>query len=102
MSPIEPTPIRAADLPLEKLASNSHVSQQDKVAEVSRQFEAALLRQILAQTQKPVFTSTFNQDSFAAGIYRDTVCAVLADTLSASGSFGLAQSLTPTLARQLP
>ena len=39
--------VRASELPLERLAGSKEVSQKEKIAEVSRQFEAVLLRQIL-------------------------------------------------------
>ena len=39
-------------MPLEQLAANPHFTDQEKVAEVSRQFEAVLLRQILQETRK--------------------------------------------------
>jgi hypothetical protein len=51
---MEIAPIKAADVPIEQLAGNSKISDRDKVAEVSRQFEAVLLRQILQETRKSV------------------------------------------------
>jgi Rod binding domain-containing protein len=94
--------VRAADLSLEKLAVNTHISQEEKVAEVSRQFEAVLLRQIIGQIQKPIFASKFSPDSFSAGIYRDTITSTLADSISKGGTFGLAKSLQSPLTRELP
>ena len=46
--------IEASQLPLESLAGNPNVSDKEKVGEVSRQFEAVLLRQILQDIRKPV------------------------------------------------
>ena len=83
-------PVQAADLPLEKLAGNPQLSEKEKVAEVSRQFEAVLLRQILTSAQKPHFRSTYSNDSMAGGIYRDLVTAQLADGISKSGALGFA------------
>ena len=83
-------PVQAADVPLEKLAANSHISKQEKVAEASRQFEAVLLRQILSNAQKPHFPSKFSNNSMASGIYRDLVTNQLADGISRSGVLGLA------------
>ena len=37
---------------MEKLAGNTNLSQEEKIGEVSRQFEAVLLRQILQTAQK--------------------------------------------------
>ena len=91
---------RAEDLPLEKLAGNQSLSEKEKVAEVSRQFESVLLRQILGQGRKTVFHSKFNEDSMASGIYHDMATSQLADAISRSGSFGLARSLEAQLVRQ--
>lgn len=93
--------VNAADLPLDKLAANQQVSEADKVKEVSRQFEAVLVRQILAAAQKPVFASKMNPESSATGIYRDLLTDKLADTISHSKAIGLGDSLAHQLGRQL-
>ncbi len=93
--------VKAADLPLDNLARNSHVSETDKIAEVSRQFEAVLLRQILSAAQKPLLSSDQNENSASAGIYRDMLTNQLADTISHSNALGLADSLAHQLTRQL-
>jgi Rod binding domain-containing protein len=90
----------ATDLPLEKLAGNPALSEQEKVAEVSRQFEAVLLRQILGAARKTIFKSKFSEDSMASGIYQDMTTSQLADAISRSGGFGLARSLEAQLIRQ--
>jgi peptidoglycan hydrolase FlgJ len=98
------TPVQnnsAADVPIEQLAGNRVLTQQQKVAEVARQFEALLLRQILSETQKTVIPSTYTDDSTAAGIYHDMVTQQLADSISKSGTLGLAQSLERQLTQQL-
>src|SRR5690606_22109470 len=78
--------VRAADLPLDRLAASTQVPEQEKIAEVSRQFESMLLRQILSQAQKPLFTSTLMDESNTQGIYRDMVVQQLADRISEGGS----------------
>ncbi len=87
----------SADVPLERLAGNASLTEKEKVAEVSRQFEAVLLRQILTETQKPLIKSKFSDNSTAASIYRDMIGNQLADSISKTGSVGLAK----TLGRQL-
>ena len=87
---------------MENLAGNSQLSQQEKLGEVSRQFEAVLLRQILQNAQKTHFASKFSGDSATSGIYQDMVTMQLADSISKSGTFGLAQSLEKQLNRELP
>ena len=91
---------KADNLPLEKLAGNKSLSEAEKVAEVSRQFESVLLRQILGQGRKTIFKSKFNEDSMASGVYQDMATSQLADAISHSGSFGLARSLEAQLIRQ--
>ncbi len=90
-------PKLATDVPIERLTGNTHLSEAGKLAEVSRQFEAVLLRQILGDAQKKVFTSTMNSESVASGVYRDMVTDQIADSISRSGAFGLAASLNQQL-----
>ncbi len=92
--------ISAADMPLEKLAGSTQVSDREKVAEVSRQFEAVLLRQILSQAQKPLLQSSSGSGQAAAGIYQDMVTQQLADRISHGSSFGFAKVLEKQLSVQ--
>jgi Rod binding domain-containing protein len=48
-------------------------------------------RQILGEAQKPVFTSEFTDTSTAAGIYQDLITNSLADSMSKSGTLGMAK-----------
>ncbi len=92
--------IEASQLPLESLAGNTSISDADKVAEVSRQFEAVLLRQIMQDIRKPVLAPA-EGDATANGIYADMINNQLADSISRSGGFGLAQSLAAQLTHQV-
>jgi len=88
------TPIQSKDasnIPVDELAGNKHLTEEQKVAEASRQFEAIMLRQILSESQKPVITSEFTDNSTAAGIYQDYITNTLADSMSKSGTLGLAK-----------
>ena len=90
--------IRASDLPLERLATSKEVDQNDKIAEVSRQFEAVLLRQILGQAQKPLFkNSLFGGGGTTNAIYQDMITQQLADRISQGGTFGFAKVLQTQL-----
>jgi flagellar protein FlgJ len=100
VNPPQP-PLDASKLPLEALATNSRLSQGQKLTEVSRQFEAVLLRQILGEAQKPAFPSSFADSSVAGDIYRDLMTQQMADQISRSGSIGLARSLSQQLQHQL-
>jgi flagellar protein FlgJ len=99
--PIQPR-INAADLPIEQLARNPNVSQREKITETCKQFEAVLLRQILGEARKTVIASgDDDKDPTVTGIYNDMVTNQLADSISRSGTFGLAKSLEAQLVRQV-
>jgi flagellar protein FlgJ len=88
---------KADDLPPEQLAGNKLLSEQEKIHQASRQFEAILLRQILETTQKPVIKSKFADNSTAGSVYRDMVTSQLADSISKSGALGLAKTFEQQL-----
>ena len=92
--------VQAADLPLDRLAASDQVSEQEKLAEVSRQFEAILLRQILSQAQKPLFESNLVSSSSSNAIYQDLITHQLADRISEGGSFGFAKLIEKELTVQ--
>jgi len=89
--------LKASQLPPEQLANNHSLSESEKITEASRQFEALLLRQILQATQKTVIKSKFADDSAAGSIYRDMITNQLAESISKSGTFGLAKSFEQQL-----
>jgi flagellar protein FlgJ len=90
ISAIQPK-IDASQLPLESLAGNQALTENQKIAEASRQFEAILVRQFLSESQKPVIQSEFTDNSAESGIYQDFVTNQLAESLSRGGGIGLAQ-----------
>ncbi len=85
--------VRANELPLEKLAANGNVSEKEKISEVSRQFEAVLLRQILSSAQKTHFKSKYADTSTAGDVYRDMVTNQFAEGISKSGALGFGKVL---------
>jgi peptidoglycan hydrolase FlgJ len=93
--------VSAADLPIESLAGNSNVSESAKVGEVSRQFEAVLLRQVLASAQKTTISGDKKKDTSANAIYQDILTNQMADTISRSNALGLGQSLSKQLHHDL-
>ena len=84
--------IDASRVPLESLAGNKQLTEDQKIGEASQQFEAILLRQFLSESQKPVIKSSFTDESTAAGIYQDFITNQMADSLSKSGGIGLAKT----------
>jgi Rod binding domain-containing protein len=92
--------VKPSQLPLESLAGNASITDAEKVAEVSRQFEAVLLRQILQDIRKPLLAKP-EGDATANGIYADMINNQMADSISHSGGFGLAKSLSAQLTHQV-
>jgi flagellar protein FlgJ len=101
LSPLQAGVPRSAELPVEKLAGSAALTDEEKVAAVTRQFEAVLLRQVLQQARKTVFPSKFTNDNAVNGIYQDLVNEQLADAISRAGTLGLARSLQSQLTRQV-
>jgi Rod binding domain-containing protein len=91
--------VQASQLPLQSLAGNPKISDEDKVAEVSRQFEAVLVRQILQQARKPSPDASGN--SLSSDVYSDMINQQLAESISRSGALGLAKNLQGELSRQV-
>jgi len=85
------SPVDTSNVPIEDLAGNKHLTQQQKIHEASRQFESIMLHQILSEMQKPVITSEFTDDSTASDIYQGYITNALAESMSKSGSFGFAK-----------
>ncbi|MBL9137176.1 MAG: rod-binding protein [Verrucomicrobiales bacterium] len=91
---------RGPAVPLDQLQRNPRLSEREKVEEAARQFEAVLLRQILTEARKTIIKSDDGSESSSTEIYQDMINQQLADAISQSGSFGLAQSLEGQLTRQ--
>jgi Rod binding domain-containing protein len=91
--------IKASELPLESLAGNPNISESEKISEVSRQFEAVLLRQILQEARKS--DSGSSGGSLSSDVYTDMINQQIADSVSRSGAFGLGKSLQGQLAHQV-
>ena len=94
--------VNAADIPLEKLATSKALSEEQKTSEMTRQFEAVLLRQILNEAQKSTFKSKFASSGVSTAIYQDLMVNQLADKISSSRTVGLSQELETQVSRQTP
>lgn len=92
--------VQASDVAPERLAGNPRLSEEQKVREASRQFEAVLVRQILTDAQKPVIRTKLTTETASSSIYRDLITTRLADTISKSGELGFAQTFESQLTRQ--
>jgi flagellar protein FlgJ len=91
----------ASEVPMEQIAGNKALTEDQKIGEATRQFEAVLLRQILESTQKTVIKSKYSEDSATTDIYRDMITNQLADSISKSGGLGLGDTLKREFTRQL-
>ncbi|HWD93775.1 MAG TPA: rod-binding protein [Verrucomicrobiae bacterium] len=89
----------ASDIAPDRLANNPDLTERQKISEASRQFESILLKQILESSQKTVIKSKYSEDSTASGIYHDMITTQLADSISKSGTFGLAKVFEQQLNR---
>ncbi len=98
IQPLKPH-IDATEIAPERLAGNKELSEKQKIAEASRRFEAILVKQILDASQKTVIQSKYADNSMSSGIYHDMVTTQLADSISKSGTFGLAQTFEQQLDR---
>ena len=97
--PIQMVTMNANHLAVERLAQNNKLTETEKIGEVARQFEAILLRQFLNEATKPMLSQSEGLNPAQKGIYQDMITNTLAETISQSGEFGLAQAfrhqLTP-------
>ena len=90
--PIQMATMSANHLRVENLAQNNKLTEAEKIGEVAQQFEAILLRQFLNEATKPMLSQDKGMNPAQKGIYQDMITNTLADTISQSGEFGLAQA----------
>lgn len=96
------TGVRPSDLSAEQISTSSVISEQEKVAELARQFESVMLRQMLREARQPSSEGILGEGSSESRAYHDMVTERLADTMSHGGGFGVASSLQAQLIRQIP
>ncbi|MBI4658805.1 MAG: rod-binding protein [Verrucomicrobia bacterium] len=89
--------IKANEIPLDRLAASSQLSEAEKIAAVSHQFEAVLLRQFLKEAQKPMLKPKGALLGASHDIYQDMIVNHLADEVSKTGMFGLANAFQSQL-----
>ncbi len=90
--PIQMATMSANHLAMENLAQNNKLTEAEKIGEVAQQFEAILLRQFLNEATKPMLSQDEGMNPAQKSIYQDMITNTLADTISQSGEFGLAQA----------
>lgn len=98
---IQPKAPKLEAIPVEQIAHSKALDEKQKVTELTRQFEAVLLRQILSEAHKPVFKSNLEaHGGVSSAIYKDMMITQLADTISSSRAVGLAKSLEAQVTRE--
>ncbi|MBT5846423.1 MAG: hypothetical protein HOH86_07485 [Verrucomicrobiales bacterium] len=94
--PINMSTMSANHMAVERLAGNNQLTEAEKIGEVSRHFESILLRQFLGKALQPMFggggMGGDGMNAATKGIYQDMITQTLADTISKTGEFGLAQA----------
>ena len=78
---------------LMEMAHSRHVSEEQKAAAVSGQFEALLVKQYLKQALKPMFKGIFDETGGASGMYRHLFTDALAESIAQGGGFGVSTML---------
>ncbi len=100
ITPLSNSAANAAHLTPEQIADSPVLTERDKLSEMSRQFEAVLLRQILTEAHKPVFKSSMSLGSAASSVHQDLLISEMAKQMTQGPGTGLATQLTRDLGRQ--
>jgi Rod binding domain-containing protein len=94
--------VRPADLSLEQVSTSSVFTEQQKVAELARQFEGVMIRQMLREARQPMTDPAIGGGSSETRAYTDMVTDRMADAITSGGGIGVASSLQAQLLRQIP
>lgn len=89
---------QADKVDLAHVASNSQLSDDEKLKVVTRQFEAMLARQFLKDAYKPILNNGMEMNGISSEIYRDMIVRQLGDAVGKSGAFGISTALQGQLA----
>jgi Rod binding domain-containing protein len=86
----------------ERLLGAEQMPESQKIEELSRQFEAVLLRKVLSEAQKPMLGDSLMGGSSTTAIYQDLMVAQLADQIASANTLGLANALKQQLGTKDP
>lgn len=84
---------------LQAIAHNDKLSPEQKMAEMGRKFESALLKSFLEDALEPVFEGVIDENSSAHGIYRHFLTDALSNSISQAQSFGFTSALQAQVPR---
>lgn len=80
---------------MQEVAAKKGISDKEKLAAASQQFEGVLVKQFLKDALKPMFKGYLNEDGSSHEIYRYFVVDALANSIA--GSIGFSNSIQAQL-----
>ena len=86
---------------LMEMAHSKNISQKQKNAAVSQQFEAVLVKQFLKEALKPMFKGVFNEDAGAHRMYRHFFTDAISESVAQGGGFGVSSILQQQLNQKI-
>mgnify|MGYP001344289873 FL=1 len=86
---------------LMEMAHSKNISQKQKYAAVSQQFEAVLVKQFLKEALKPMFEGVFNEDAGAHRMYRHFFTDAISESVAQGGGFGVSNILQQQLNQKI-
>jgi len=78
---------------LARVASNSSLTESEKLLVAAKHFEALLARQILGDAYKPLLGDGAGMSGVSSQIYHDMIVNQLGDAIGKSGAFGIASAM---------
>ena len=91
---------QADKVDLARVASNTTLSESEKLLVATKHFEAMLARQILKDAYKPILANGLEMNGVSAEIYRDMIVRQLGDAVGKTGAFGISTALQGQLAAE--
>ena len=88
---------QADKVDLAQVASNSQLSEAEKLNVAAKQFESMLARQILKEAYKPILDDGMQMNGVSAEIYRDMIVRQLGEAVGKTGAFGISSALQSEL-----
>jgi Rod binding domain-containing protein len=82
---------------LMEMAHSKSISEKQRNAAVSQQFEAVLVKQFLKEALKPMFKGVFNEDGGAHRMYRHFFTDAISESVAQGGGFGVSNILQQQL-----
>ena len=87
------TAIASDTTALREMIHAKGITADEKIAEMSRQFETVLVKQYLEDGLKPIFKGILGENTAKHAMYRSLFTDALADNITQSSSFGFAHAL---------